>query len=100
VGLSAGGLFRFQAHPHLGIYSYKEWLTVLKQPGSRLVDEYGKTVRLQDFKALVTSLRDEALASGKAEYRNAPELPEGQRYIAGERYRDAEGFLINDYEFA
>lgn len=101
VGLLAGGLFRLRAHPGQGLVSFDAWHEHLKQNAAQLVDEYGHPILLEPFLSCVVRKRDEAMkAPRRGEYHNAPLLADGQTHIPGKRYRDAQGFLFNDYEFS
>jgi hypothetical protein len=101
VGLLAGGMFRFRAHPDRALVSFDAWLAHLQQHAAQLVDEYGDPILLEPFLNCVVRKRDEALANRRmGEYHNAPQLAEDQTHIPGKRYRDAKGFLFFDFNFS
>jgi hypothetical protein len=100
VGLLAGGLFRFRAHPALGLVSFDAWAARLAEPGTVLVDECGEELIIERVLGCAVRKRDEALRHPRmAEYHNAPLLAPGETHKPGSRYRDAEGHLFQDFEF-
>lgn len=100
VGLLAGGLFRFRAHPAQGLVSFAAWQARLAQPGAVLVDEFGEELIIERVLGCAWRKRDEAMRHPRlTEYHNAPQLAPGEAPPPGARYRDAEGHLFQDFEF-
>jgi hypothetical protein len=55
---SAGWTFTFQGTEE--IRSYQDWLDAMEaDPASKILDEYGREISLEDFKAIVELKRDE-----------------------------------------
>lgn len=81
---SAGWSFGFQGTPT--IRSYKDWLLLLGIPGSKIFDEYGREISLEDFKANV-----EAKRNGKKH---------SAHYPGPDNWIDEEGHSFSGYEFS
>jgi len=101
VGLFAGCMFRFQAHPEQRLFSFADWAARLRQPDAVLLDEYDKVVNVEDFLAMAVRWRDEVRKdTRRREYHNAPQVEPGVTHLPGTRYRDAEGHLFFDFNFS
>lgn len=60
IGKSSGGwTFSFRAHEDPPLKSYAQWLRWLRQPGGRIVDEYGREHTLEAFMAWVEKKKGE-----------------------------------------
>ena len=101
VGLSAGGLFHWAAHPDAGITSTKHWRERMSEPGSVLMDEYDNEASPDELFAHADSLRDEIRANRNNVFYNNTRQPEsGRSFTPGERYLDEDCHLMCAYEFS
>ncbi len=88
---SSGWTFSFRGHPELGIKSYTDWKYELKGPGV-LKDEYGGTVAIETFLAMVDEAGKEPENKNHAElYGDMPGWPAC--------YLDPDGYSFYDGEF-
>lgn len=97
IGLSAGGMFLFQAYPEQGLTTAKAWIKHLEDGATEIIDEYDKVVPLGEFVAFVEQFRN---LLDKAEYRNSPVMLTEEVLKGVTRYRDAEGYLFATYNFS
>jgi hypothetical protein len=97
VGLSAGGLFTFQAYPARGITTFQSLLKFLQESESEIFNEYDEVMPLSAFVSFVTQIRDKSCG---AVYANSPVLT-ADAAIKGEmHYRDKDGHLFSSYIFS
>lgn len=101
VGLLAGGMFTLRAHTQLGLVSFEAWVKHLTEHAENLVDEYDHPILLGAFLSCVERKRNDVMKGPRrGQYHNAVQLEAGQAPKPGTRFRDAQGYLLTDYEFS
>ena len=76
------------------ILNYQEWIEELSK-GGKIVDDYGRVLSLDEFKAMVEAKRDEP----NSHYQWVKDNPAPWRRD-DENWLDGEGHSFSDYEFS
>lgn len=82
IGKRSGGwAFHWRSHPNLHITTRADWERLLDGPAA-IVDEYGTTVTVAEFRAIVEDAARTAVRSDM--YRGDYHDPDGNRFTVGE----------------
>lgn len=96
LGLSAAGIFMFEAHVRKGIISLKSLEEFLRKSKAKIVNEVKETFTVDEFMAFVADRRRPEMA----QFRNSDTVTDRKGIREGMRYKDAEGYLFFNYEFS
>lgn len=96
LGLSATGIFMFEAHPRRGIVSLAALEQHLRGAAGQIVSEYGESMTIEEFLHFVAVRRK----PDAPQFKNSPVVTDRKGVREGMRFRDAEGYLFHNYEFS